>query len=514
MGEPVSASAGVRVSDAGATPPRADGVIRAGKLAGLTMWQAIFVLSWPVLVESLLNSLVGATDTVIAAGLSESATDAVAGAAYFLWFVGLVSIALGVGATAIVARAVGKKRLAVASAVVGQCTTLSLLSGVVVGAFVALVAPVVADLLSLRDPAHDEAVLFMRLYALSVPAQTLLAAYIACCRGAGDSLRPLLVMIVVNVVNLIASFLLSGVDFGTGHLEADGVVHRQIILHNPSPLHLGVAGIALGTVIAWTVGALIMLALVIRGVHGVRLKASRLRIHWHTTRRLVRIGLPNMSETFAMWLGNFVLIMLVGLMHNDGYLGAHMITVRIEAFSFLPGFAMSLAAATLVGQYLGAGSPRLARVAALRCLWIATAMMSAAGLLFVLIPHEIAGVFSQQTSHLDLVPRLLVVAGCMQTIFAVSIVFRSVLRGAGDTMAPMWITWVSIWLIRIPLAWLLCGVDLPLPGGGTLHNPAPLASWNIHPLVGFWIGLGLELVVRGALFTAVFLRGKWLEKKV
>ncbi len=515
LAEPISASAGLRTTDNGETLRASpEGVIRSGKLAGLTMWQAIFVLSWPVLVESLLNSLVGATDTVLAAGLSESAADAIGGAAYFMWFVGLVSIALGVGATALVSRAMGKGRLAVASAVVGQCTTLSIISGILVGAFVALVAPTVATWLNLSPVAHDEAVTFIRLTALAVPAQTLVASYIACCRGAGDSMRPLLVMVVINIVNMILSFSLSGVDLGTGHMELDGQVHRQILINNPSPFHMGVAGIAWGTTIAWTVGGFIMLVMLIRGVHGVRLRAKRLRPHWHTTRRLVRIGLPNMSETFAMWLGNFILILMVGWMKNDGFLGSHMIAVRIEAFSFLPGFAMSLAAATLVGQYLGAGSTTLARRAALRCLWIAIGMMTTTGLVFVAAPHAITGIFSQQPIHLELVPKILIWAGLIQGVFAVSIVIRSILRGAGDTVSPMWITWVSIWLIRIPLAWLGCGVDLPLPGGGSIHNPAPLQHMGIHPLVGFWIGMCLELVVRSTLFVITFLRGKWMAMKV
>ena len=327
-------------------------------------------------------------------------------------------------------------------------------------------------------------------------------------------MRPLVVMVVVNLVNIVLSFVLSGVDLGTGRLESDGLVHRSVMVHNPSPLEMGVSGIALGTAIAWTIGALVMLGIVRRGVHGVRLRASRLRPHWHTIRRLVRIGLPNLSETFGMWAGSFILIMMVGWMNNDGYLGAHVITVRIEAFSFLPGFAISLAAATLVGQYLGAGSARLARVAALRCQWLAMALMGACGVVFVLVPGPIAGLFSQQPVHLEMVPKMLVIAGLSQLPFSVAIVVRSVLRGAGDTFGPMWITWVSIWLIRLPLAWLFCGVEVPLPWGGSIPNPAPLQAMGVHPLVGYWIGMGTEMFLRAGLFAWVFVRGAWMKKRV
>src|SRR5436190_14699395 len=108
-----------------AQPPRAlpegalpDGRIKSGRLAGLSMGTAIWVLAWPILIESFLNSLVGLTDTLLSAQLSEAATDAIGGASYLLWFVGLVVQSIGVGATALISRAVGGGRLAVANAAV------------------------------------------------------------------------------------------------------------------------------------------------------------------------------------------------------------------------------------------------------------------------------------------------------------------------------------------------------------------------------------------------------------
>lgn len=498
-------------------PPRIDpqeGRIRSGKLAGLSMWHAIWVLSWPVLIESLLNSLVGVVDTTLAAGVSEAATDAIGGAAYFMWFVGLIAIALGVGATAMISRAMGRGRLAIASVVVGQCATLSVVSGVMIGLFIALIAPVIATWLHLGLEAHAECVLYIRLCALAVPLQTFAQVGMSCCRGAGDSVRPMVLMIVINVLNLVVSFLLSGVDVSTGRIGPDGVVVRRVWIENPSPMNLGVAGIALGTAIAWSIGGLMMCGMLVRGVHGIRLFARRLRPHAHTIIRLVAIGLPSLSETFAMWLGNFLVIVLVGWLEDPGLLGANVLTVRIEAFSFLPGFAMSLAAGTLAGTYLGAGSPAMARRAVLRCLGIAAAMMGVCGVGFMLVPGRIAGLFTQQEAHLEIVPRLLAIAGLIQAVFAVSIVLRGALRGSGATRAVMWITWIAIWGVRLPLAWLGCGVDVPLPFGWSIPNPAPLRTLGVHPLEGMWIGLCVEILIRSALFGIAFLKGDWMKQKV
>ncbi len=119
-----------------------DGRIKSGKLAGLSMGGAIWVLSWPILVESFLNSLVGLTDTVLAAALpnGEAATDAIGGASYIMWFIGLTIMAIGIGATALISRAVGGGKLAVANAALGQTVLLALILGTVVGSGIFVVA--------------------------------------------------------------------------------------------------------------------------------------------------------------------------------------------------------------------------------------------------------------------------------------------------------------------------------------------------------------------------------------
>ncbi|MBL8745302.1 MAG: MATE family efflux transporter [Phycisphaerae bacterium] len=514
IGEPSLSVAAVDPIDTLPRISERDGTIKNGKLAGMTMWRAVWVLAWPVLIEAFLNSLVGVTDTTLAAGLSEPAADAVGGAAYFMWVVGIGSIALGMGGTAMVARAMGKGRLALSGVVAGQCATLSIASGLVTGLFIIAIAPVIATWLSLGPQAHAEAVTYMRLCALAAPMQTFAQVGIACIRGAGDSVRPLVLMVVINLLNLVLSFFLSGVDLAHGVKTPSGEITRQIILANPSPINLGVSGIALGTCIAWTFGAIIMLVMLTGGVHGMKLRAQRLRPHWHTMRRLVRIGLPNMAEVIGMWLGNFILILMVGWMNTEGFMGAHVLAVRIEAFSFLAGFALSLAAATLAGQYLGAGSPAMAKQAVIRCTLIAMTIMGLFGLAFMLIPTHIAGLFTQQPAHLELVPKILPIFGSIEAIFAVSIVLRSALRGVGDTTTVMWITWITIWGFRMPLAWLGSGVPMPLPWGGEIPNPAPLQALGVHPLVGFEVGLCVELLIRSALFSYVFFKGNWTKKKV
>ncbi len=480
-------------------------------LAGLSMPRAIVVLSWPILLESFLNSLVGLTDTLLAAQLSTSATGAIGGASYILWFIGLVIMAIGVGATALISRAVGAGRLAVANAAVGQTVLLAIGSGVCVGAMVAMCAGWMSGVMNLSGEGAADFTRYMVVMAVGVPCSSLLYSMTACLRGAGDSLRPLMAMVVVNAVNMVVSFALAGVDITSTHLVNDVTVTRTV-LHNPFGFGMGVKGIAWGTVIAEAVGAAVIIGMIIKGRSGVRLKARRLRPHWHTMMRLVRVGIPNFLETFGMWVGNFFIILMVGWLGSEVTMGAHIVAIRIESFSFMPGFAIGVAAATLAGQYLGAGSPVLARRSMLVCTGVASVVMGLLGVVFVAWPTSIAGLITSQPEHLALVPDLLRVTGCVQIPFAIGIVLRTGMRGAGDVKVVMWLTWLTTYGVRLPLAYVLSGVDVHLPawlGGATIHHLSPTRG-----LVWLWVALCLEIVVRAAAFAARFVQGGWVRARV
>lgn len=510
--EAISPVPGPRIARAEAVGLTPDGRLKTGRLAGLTMRRAIWVLYWPIVLESLLTSLVGMTDTYLSAQIGVHTTGAIGGASYLLWFVGLVVMAVGVGATSLISRSVGAGRLAVANAAVGQTVLLALGSGIIVGVLIASVAAPAAGFMNLKDEAATAFVQYMRIVAVGVPFLSLLSCLTACARGAGDSFRPLLAMVVVNVVNMFLSWALAGVDLVQTAL-VDGQTVTRTLLHNPFNFNLGVRGIAWGTVIAEVIGMFIVLAMVIRGTGGVRLRARRLRPHWHTLRRLVRVGLPNFLETLGMWLGNYAVILLVGMMGSDLYLGSHIIAIRLEAFSFGPGFAMGMVGSILAGHYLGAGSRAMARRVILVATVVASIQMGVMGVLFIMFGRAITGLISSQPEHLGLVPQLLFVTGLVQVPFAIGIVLRVGMRGAGDAKWVMYLTWLGTYAIRLPLVYLVSRIDVPLPewlGGGVIPNPSPVGG----TLEWVWIALCAEIVIRGALFLARFLHGGWLYKKV
>ncbi len=474
------------------------------------MGAAIWVLSWPILIEAFLGSFVGLTDTVLSAQLGLAETDAIGSAAYIVWLTNLVIMAVGVGTTALVSRSVGRGRLAVANAAVGQSLLLAAGLGSVVAVFVAFAGPGLGGMLTKSEAGATAFATYLQIVAAGTPFMAVLAVGIASLRGAGDSLRPLWAMVVVNIINIVSSWSLCGEDL-TRLVERGGVRTTEVILHNPVPLDLGVRGIAFGTVLANAFGCLIVLVMLRRGVGGVRLMRRRLKPHWHTLVRLARVGVPNFLETFGMWVGNFLVFAFVVLIsETDGMTGAHMLGIRIESFSFMPGFAMSLAAATLAGQYLGAGSPQMARRAVLVCACVGAAIMGTIGLAFIFLPEQLVALASSQPEHLEVVPGVLRIVGFVQVPFAFAIITRGALRGVGDTKIVFVITWCTTYLLRLPLAYVFSGVAIPLPGGGVIPHP----FFDYPSLVGLWFGLNIEVVIRCVLFVGRFLQGGSVKIKV
>lgn len=452
-----------------------------GRLAGLTLPRQVLVLSvWPLL-EQFMAYLVGTVDLALAGHLRPqqlqvAASDAMGVTSFATWLINLIHMAVGIGATALIARAVGGQHRRLANAALGQSLILAVGSGLAISVAVVVTASGLGSFAGLSGGSLAACVEYLNIVALAVPFSGFLMVGNACLRGAGDMKTPFVVMLVVNVINAAASILFV---FGPGPIGGHGV-----------------AGIAAGTVVAWVVGAAILLVALLRGWGGVRLYLHRLWPHLHTLRRIVRVGGPNLLESVAgMWVANYLVLRIVGQLATDGMIGAHMIAIRIESLSFLMGYALGTAASTLTGQYLGLGDPRRARQAVMLCWGIAAGIMTAMGLVFIAAPEALVRVITDSPLLLGLCVTPIRIAGPIQVFFATQLVMAGALRGAGDTRATMWMTALSIYLVRLPAAYLL-GVTFDLG------------------LNGVWLALCGELVFRGVIFAARFWQGAWTRVQV
>ncbi|MHC4588881.1 MAG: MATE family efflux transporter [Planctomycetota bacterium] len=315
-----------------------------------------------------------------------------------------------------------------------------------------------------------------------------------CLHGAGETTLPSLIAVGANVVNVIVSWVLSGVDITFGDWT----------LMNPFSFDLYLHGIAAGTAISYFVGGVLTLWVVRRGVKDLRLETRDLAVDRSMAVRIFRVGVPGFFDSIMMWVANLLVLVVIGLVAaaeavdgvpKQGLQGAHMIAVRWESFSFLPGFAIGTAAGALAGQYLGAGSPAMARRAILACIGMGCVVMGALGLVFIFGADLLTRVISGEAVHRAEAPPLLVIGGAVQVFFAVSMVIRQGLRGVGDTRWTFVITTGASFGIRLPAAWVL-GV------------------WAGLGLQGVWLGLCGEIVLRAGFFAWRFLHGGWKRIEV
>ncbi len=449
-----------------------------GKLAGLTVWRQVLRLAiWPFL-EQMLGFAVGFVDTAIAGRLSVAATEAIAVGAYLSWLLSLMFGAVGIGAGALVARAVGARHRRLVHAVVGQAFGATLALGCVLSGALWFAAPGLGAVMNLSDESLDFGIVYLRVFALGTPALGIMFVNASCFRSAGDTRTPFLILALVNLVNVTASLAL---------------------VYGPAPWggH-GVRGIALGTTVAWAVGASVMLGLLLRRRSAVRLYCHRLRPQGTTLRRIGRISGPQFIDSLAMWCGNFLLAGLVGYLGatiQPGALAAHIIAIRIEALSFLPAVALAQAAATLMGQYLGLGDVRRARQAVGYCWGIAMTLMGTLGILFFTGSETWVSWITGEPRLLKLASPLLVICGPAQVFLGTAIVLEQAVRAAGDTRPVAILVALSTFLVRLPAAYLI-GV------------------WAGYGITGIWFAVCCENALRGTLIALYFLSGRWSRVSV
>jgi MATE family multidrug resistance protein len=281
-------------------------------------------------------------------------------------------------------------------------------------------------------------------------------------------------MLVVNVVNIAVAWTAINGPFGLPKM--------------------GVVGSAMGAATGRTIGGLLVIGLLLKGRSGIRLELAGMRPDAALIRRILRVGLPTGVEQLFFRSGHMVFARILAELGTVSY-AANQVAMNGWSLSFMPGFGFALAATTLVGQGLGAGDPEGAEQRGYTAYRLAAALMGSVGILFLLFPAQIVGFFTNDPEIIEIGTMPLRMVGLIQPVLAATMVFPGGLRGAGDTRFPMIVTGSSIWLVRLPLAYLL----------------AIVLDWG---LTGAWAALALDLCMRGLINFLRFRGGRWKSVKV
>jgi MATE family multidrug resistance protein len=397
-----------------------------------------------VIGENLLQTFLGVADTWLVAGVSTVALAGV-GAALQIVFVLLAALsALAVGASVLVAQAVGAANLAEASRMARQALLWSLLIAVPLTAIGLPLTPALVGLFGLEADVAAVARDYLGVNMGAVATLTLMLLASAVLRGAGDARTPMLVTMLANVVNVALSWALIYGELG---LPA-----------------LGAVGSAWGTVIARGLGAAILVAVLLQGRNGVRVGGGAPWLpRLGALRAIVGIGMPAAFEELLI-IGAFATLTPVVAALGTEALAAHRVVINILSLSFLPGIGFGLAATALVGQAVGARRPDEARAATAIALRWAILWMGALGALFLLFARPLTGLFGDDPALVEAAASAIVAVTIAQPLWAASFVYAGALRGTGDTRTPLVITGAMMWaavaigfvaLRFLPQLWLI-----------------------------------------------------------
>jgi putative MATE family efflux protein len=442
----------------------------------VTLNRTILQLAMPAVVENLLQTLVFFADTVMVGWLRDPAALAAVGLGGTLFYLLMTLFgAVAVSATALVARAWGAGNRERAGQVGGQAIMLTL---ILAGLGVVLLYPFAEGYMRLMGGEPDVVALgsrYARIILLSSIFNYPMMVANGIMRGAGDTRTPMWNTLVMNLWNIVVSFVLI---FGVAGLPA-----------------LGIDGAAWGTTTARAVGGLLAVGALLGGRTVIRLDwRSLLQWNGRIVRRILELAIPTAVEGSVAQSGYLLFTRMVASL-GTATLAAHQIALRVESLSYMPSWGLAIAATTLVGQSLGAGNLKLAEASVRRTLIFSLIFNGLLGLIFVIFARPIVSVFGATPDVLALATLALMIAAAELPALGIDMILAGGLRGAGDTRTPMIVTLIGVLFFRLSLVYLL----------------AIQWGWG---LAGVWWGTAIDWTIRALLLWLFFLRGRWKTIKL
>jgi len=396
--------------------------------------RAVIMLAVPMVLEMSMESIFAVADVFWVAHLGADAVATVGLTESMMVLIYTVAMGLSIGATALVARRTGEHDPEGAAKAAGQSIVLGVVAAAIIGLIGAPLAPALLGVMGAPPSVVESGSTFTRIMLGGNATVLLLFLLNAVFRGAGDAAIAMRVLMLGNAINIALGPCLI---FGVG----------------PFP-RLGVAGAATATNIGRGTAVLFQLFSLARGRGRIAAQRRHLRLDLRIMRSVLRLS---GSGTFQILVGSASYVGLVRIiaLFGSAALAGYTIGIRVILFALLPAFGISNAAATMVGQNLGARSPERAE----RAVWTAARynmiFLGSVGAIFFVLATQIAGLF---TADPDVAP---VAASCLRTVsvgfvfYAAGMVMTQSFNGAGDTWTPTLINLVIFWAWEIPLAWWL-----------------------------------------------------------
>ncbi len=396
--------------------------------------KAVFLLAIPMILELSLESVFAVVDMFFVGKLGQNAIATVGLTESVITIVYSVAIGLSTAATAVVARRIGEKNPDAAAHAGAQSLVISILVTVIVSIIGVIFASDILRLMGAHPDVVRDGAVFTRIMLGGSVAIMLLFLINGIFRGAGDAAIAMKSLWLASILNIILC---------------------PIFIH-----YFGLKGAAIATVIGRSAGVVYQCWHLLKGDGSIKMKAAHFHLDWKLIRSIIGIAWP---ATFQFIIASGSWIILARLVAETGGTTAsagYQIAIRNVVFFILPAWGLSNAAATLVGQNLGAKQLQRAEQSVLLTAKYNAIFMSFVMLLFLFFANPIIRIFTQDAEVITFGARALQIIGSAYIFYGIGMVMTQALNGAGDTKTPTIINLIGFWAFQIPLAYFLAkGLD-------------------------------------------------------
>ncbi len=440
-------------------------------------WQKIILFAVPMLVGNIAQQLYNTVDSVVVGNyVGDNALAAVGSAGPILNLLIVLFVGISVGAGIMVSQYFGAREREKLSITIGNCITLTAIATLFVMVVASLVARPLLELLDTPESIIDWCHSYLLILFIGCAGLAYYNILSGILRGLGDSMAALLYLLVSTVLNIILDLLFVAY-FG-----------------------MGVNGVALATAIAQAISALLCLRRLMKMTDLFDLKAVYLKLQKKYTRKVIRLGLPS-GITQAIFSMAMIVVQSLTNSFGEMFIAANVIVMRVDGFAMMPNFSFGTAMTTYAGQNVGAKQTDRVDAGARQGTLIAAATSAVITALILIFGKALMGIFTKTPELVDLSREMMGILAVGYIAMAVTQSLSGVMRGAGDTMTPMWISIMTTILVRVPIAY---GISFftrtpELPNGRQeCIFISLLISWLFGALVTF----------------VCYKRGKWKDKEV
>ncbi|MBR5565223.1 MAG: MATE family efflux transporter [Roseburia sp.] len=437
-----------------------------------TPWKRIVIFTLPMLIGNIAQQLYSAVDSVVVGKyVGDNALAAVGSAAPVLNLLLVLFVGISMGASIMVAQYFGAKQREELSQTIGNCITLTAIAVLVIMVVSVFITRPLLELLGTPVSIIDWCTDYLLISFLGSVGSAYYNILCGVLRGLGDAFSALVYLLVATVINIILDI---------------------VFVAN---FNMGVAGVAWATIIAQAISAVFCFWRLAKMTDLFDLKWTYLKLNKMYANKVISLGLPS-GLTQAIMSMAMIIVQSLTNSFGEAFIAANVIVMRVDGFAMLPNMSFGTAMTTYTGQNVGARKNDRVTQGAKQGTILAVATSTVLTLLILALGKQLMGIFTETTSLVELSRTIMGIIAPGYIAVAVTMSLSGVMRGAGDTMTPMWISLFTTVAVRVPVAYIIAFLtrSAEMPNGNQFCVQISLvSSWLLGALIT----------------TIIYLRGKW-----